>query len=272
MVREKHSQEEQRSETCWVQLQIISCWQFKFNLSFDLVLLNSSSNSELWPYKIDINTGLVVRLLKHNHSRKSPDQICGKLLKTCVTAEHFPVHFYGKLGETENSCYLETLCCYPCYKVPYSQSPEAVQNCSFHFSSHEGVWEGDKAEKEQNKSFSLHAQLQHPCAWASLRSTLIRSWLNKLWTPVLKPKTLTLTKSDTSERERGSNQDSVVKNILPWSKVSRKEFSMSKTKDMVIHFRKSAATPEPSERGGTSYKYLGTVLHNTHCFQCIGCP
>ena len=36
------------------------------------------------PNNTDIDTGFVVRLLKQTHSRKSPGQICGKVLKTCA--------------------------------------------------------------------------------------------------------------------------------------------------------------------------------------------
>jgi len=74
---------------------------------------------------------------------------------------------------------------------------------------------------------------------------------------------------------QGDEQDhgSSVDDFVAWCDESSLELNVSKTKDMVIDFRKSTSFPPPTIMKGAdvemvdSYKYLGVVLDNKLCFQ-----
>ena len=65
----------------------------------------------------------------------------------------------------------------------------------------------------------------------------------------------------------------VVNDFVSWCKEFHLELNLSKTKDMIIDFRRSVPIPQFTTIEGIeidlveSYKYLGTVFDNRLCFQ-----
>lgn len=97
-------------------------------MTWDIIL--SSSNN------FDSNIGLVVRLLKLSHNRKSPDHIRGTVLKTC--AEHtFPSVLLWNAWRNRGFLLSGNI-----QLLPQLQSALII---ILDFFIHEGVWEGDEA-------------------------------------------------------------------------------------------------------------------------------